>query len=152
MTTAKECTQGTFCVANTTTAGGTDNCPPRWCLGQSAYILRHINDHICYFFHLIYDASLLPIILFLIYMFIMIWTNHVLLLRIKYGRLLPRLLFPRVRPTCFCQYHSMLFWYHGPNFKQSIERTNRTCRFFRWYKQQLRRISQGSKVHFVNLL
>lgn len=30
MTTAKQCTQGTFCVANTTTAGGTDNCPPRW--------------------------------------------------------------------------------------------------------------------------
>ncbi|CAJ1373238.1 unnamed protein product [Effrenium voratum] len=30
MDTAKQCTQGTFCVANTTTAGGTDNCPPRW--------------------------------------------------------------------------------------------------------------------------
>eukprot|EP00913_Durusdinium_trenchii_P020763 g19503.t1 len=30
MNTAKQCTQGTFCVANTTTAGGTDNCPPRW--------------------------------------------------------------------------------------------------------------------------
>ena len=33
MDTAKECTVGTYCGANTTTAGGTDNCPPRWQLG-----------------------------------------------------------------------------------------------------------------------